>query len=702
MSFLRSLPFLSLLLGASFARGSETHAPPGHEEPVALEQLIVTGSAFAKAQADLAQSTAVIGQRALALRQSNSLGETLGGETGISATYFGPGASRPVIRGLGGDRVRVLENGLGTFDVSQVSPDHATSVEPLFIERIEVVRGPATLLHGNAAIGGVVNTFDGRVPEERAAGDVAGVAELRFGGPAREAAAALKLRGDSGDITWQARAFRRQASDTHVPRGNFRAAAGAPVDDPNFRARSIPNTSLRTDGASGGATWFGHGVSVGAAFTGYETEYGIPLAPAPQTDDSAGGEVEEGPVRIRLRQRRVDARASIEHPFAVFSGARLELGRGEYSHTEFAGGEAGTRFDQRAHEVRLALPHLALGQLTGEFGAQHHFTDLHAAGDEAFLPPVKTTNWAAFVNEELVVGRITLQGGVRREHQRVSPAAGSGARPRTFAPTSFSLGAVWALTPDWALAVSAAQTRRAPSATELFADGPHAGTQAYEIGDAALGSERGRSLELSLRRRAGFVTGTASIFTNQFSNYLVESATGRTRDGLPEYRFAARAAKFDGAELETWWHLHERGGRGLDLKLAANTVRATDLTSGAPLPRIPASRALAALRYTHHEVIAGIGVTHTFAQHRTAPGESGTAAFTLLDADLSWRFGRRPGSEAIARSDAEPTRTEPREWLLFLRGTNLTDREARNHASFLKDIAPLPGRGITAGLRASF
>lgn len=707
MSTFRTLSALSFAAAALSAPAqTRPAAPPAdaavHEEPISLEQLIVTGSAFAKAQADLAQSTAALAGRALALQQSNSLGETLAGETGVAATYFGPGASRPVIRGLGGDRVRVLENGLGTFDVSNVSPDHAVSTEPLFVERIEVVRGPATLFYGNAAIGGVVNTIDGRIPAEPANAPLAGELAARFGGAADEHAGALKLRGGDGAFAWQARVFRREAGDTAIPGANFHEHAGEENAGPaaHLVRGFIPNTSLTGDGRSFGATWFGRAVRVGAAFTGYDTNYGVPPGAHEHADGASESsaatrsrtalraaaldEPDDEFVRIGLRQRRADFSAETAGPLGVFTRAKLEAGVADYEHTEFEGAAAGTQFRQKSREARLELPHESAGDLTGALGFQYQFSDLAAAGDEAFLPPVRTTNRAAFVSEEKPVGRVTLQGGARIERLRVEP---DGFAARRFTPVSLSLGAVWAIDAQWGLAVSAARTQRAPNATELFADGPHAGTGAFERGDAALGVERARSLEVSLRRRAGFVTGAASVFTNRFANYVFEEATGTEEDGLPVYRFVARAAKFEGCEIETWWHLHGHAGAGLDLKLAADAVRATERASGEPLPRIPARRVLGALRYAHGPWVAGVDVARTFAQDRVAAAEETTGGYTLLGADMSWRFAG--GNEATA-------------WLVFLRGTNLTDAEARNHVSFLKDVAPLPGRGITAGVRATF
>ncbi len=703
-SLSRSAPKLAAAIAAASVLVA-TAAPPdvANDDPIVLENFVVTASPLTRSQADLAQSTAVLSGRALAEQQRGTLGATLAGEVGLAATDFGPGASRPVIRGIGGDRVRVLENGVGTLDVSNVSPDHGIGVETLFADRIEVVRGPATLRYGSAAIGGVVNIFDARVPDARATAPVSGTADLRYNSADSERAGALRVQGGQGHFAWQARVFGRQTADLRIPGTNLHEHAehdhGEEAEEHEHEEAEavdgrVPNTAIESDGWSVGATWFWRTGHLGAAFTAHNSLFGIPPGGhvhehpeehAQEEEDSAEHLHEEELVRSDLHQRRVDIRGAITEPFGPFASAELELAFADYDHTELEGAEVGTRFDQTGREGRLEFTQLPLGQLTGAVGIQYQFAELEAHGDEAYLPTVRTTNWAGFAFEECVTGPVAWQAGARWEHQRVAPESGSGFTTRTFDGLSGSLGAVWSFAENWGLATTLARTTRLPSATELFADGAHAATAAYELGDPSLGKERATSIELSLRRRTGFVTGVATVYRSRFDNYIFEEATGDTADGLPVYAFVARDAEFLGGEVETWWHLHEGATHNLDLRIAVDWVRATQLDDDQPLPRIPPRRYLAGLHYRRGPLTAGVDLTHACSQRRTAPKEETTAGYNLLSAEIGYRFAWRNA-----------------EYLVFLRGTNLTDDEARNHVSFLKEYAPLAGRSLAAGLRVTF
>ncbi len=705
---------LSLQLAAALAavHGSALRAEPvraANDDPIVLENFVVTASPLTRGQADLAQSTAVLTGQSLAAQQRGTLGATLAGEVGLSATDFGPGASRPVIRGIGGDRVRVLENGVGTLDVSNISPDHGIGTEPLFADRIEVVRGPATLRYGSAAIGGVVNVLDGRVPTERATAALSGRAELRGNTADEERAGALLLNGGAANFAWQTRVFARRTGDLHIPGTTLHQhdeAAHEPEEGEEHVHEEheaepvhgrVPNTAIDSEGWSAGGTWFWRTGYLGAAFTAHNSLFGIPPGGHAHEHEEDEGHDDAEPeshdehdhaaeaIRSDLHQRRADVRGAITEPFGPFARADLELAFADYDHSELEGEAVGTRFDQTGHEGRLELTQQEYGKLTGALGAQYQFTELKAAGGEAYLPTVKTTNWAGFLFEELVTGPVAWQAGARYEHQRVAPVASSGFAARTFDGVSGSLGAVWSFAENWGLAASVARTTRLPSATELFADGPHAATAAYELGDPTLDRERATAVELSLRRRAGFVTGVVTVFRSRFDDYIFERPTGATSDGLPVYAFVARDARFEGGEIETWWHLHEGKAHALDLRLGADWVRATQLNDDQPLPRIPPHRFLAGLHYRGGAFTAGIDAIRASAQHRTAPGEEETAGYTLVSAEVSYRV--------------EVRRLE---YLVFLRGTNLANEEARNHVSFLKEYAPLAGRSLSVGLRLTF
>lgn len=718
----RSFALLVLpLLAASAAAQAPAPVPHSHAaESVTLEHFVVTASPFQRAQADLAQATTILADTALDQRRAFTLGETLAGLPGLNSTWFGPGASRPVLRGMGGDRIRLLENGVGTLDASVISPDHAVSIEPLLVDRIEAVRGPASLLYGGSAIGGVVNVLTHRIETEVPDRPLAGGMEARHGSAADEfslggtANIALPRSGDHAMVL-HLDGFHREADDLAIPGYAESAAVRAEEtahaleegeEPPVFARGTLPNSSVRSRGGSAGLSWVSGSGHLGFNRSVFTTDYGVPGHAHAGEDDGEAPEP-DGPddgVRIELRQRRWDIQGESRESSGIFSGGRFKFGHADYEHRELENGQVGTIYQNRGYEARAELLHRDLAGLAGTWGAHFGRTDLAAIGDEAFVPSVRTEQRAVFAFEEFRRGDWTGEFGARFERQELATRDGSG-RGRADDAVSFSVGAVWNLTPGWTLAASAVRTHRAPNAQEAYAFGPHLGTNAFEIGQANLARERSLGLELSLRRRAGRVTGEVTVFANRFADYIYERANGlvavdhdgtfhfedpagldeHDREGaLPVYEFTATDARFRGAEAEVIVHLHDEGRHRLDLRFAADLVRAED-GAGEPLPRIPAARFGVGLDWRRGDWTAGAEWQRTRRQHRVAPGESPTDGYGLLSAQVSWCHQAGAGT-----------------WDLFLRATNLTDEEARPHTSFLKELAPLPGRNLTGGVRWSF
>lgn len=696
-------PLSSILLlfaGATSASAQAFPSPPPTGAPVHLAEFVVTASPFPRAQDQVAAPISVLAGERLAREAQATLGETLAGQPGVASTAFGPGSSRPVIRGLGGDRIRVLQGGVGTLDTSVVSPDHAVTIDPLLVERIEVVRGPATLLYGGSAIGGVVNVIDGRMPVGPFANPFSGRAEARFGGAADERASAGILRAQAGALAFRLDGFTRETGDLRIPGYAEAAARRAEHDDHDEPAAygRLPDSATRSRGAGLGASYLADRGFVGFTYSEIDSIYGVPGhehghhgeeepdGPEEREARRALGEehAEEG-VALDLDQSRWELRGELRDPAQGWRAARLHFASADYEHRELEGDEVGTTWTQRAAEGRLELLHEPLGGFEGALGLQYDRSELTAAGAEAFLPPALTRRHALFLFEEATRGPATWQLGARVEDQKVSPRPGTGLPARGHASASFSGGAVWKLDDAWSVAVSLARSERAPNAQELFADGPHVGTRSYEIGDPDLGTERAHGLDLSLRRRSGQVTGALTVFATDFAGYIFEQATGREVDELPEYAFVQRDARFQGGELELTVHLHEAIGELADLRLGADTVRAENRTSGRPLPRIAPTRLLAGLDLRRRAWALTIDVRHGFASDRLAPGETDTPAYTTVGAVVSRQVRFFGGS-------AE----------LFVRGSNLTDETVRLHTSFLKDVAPLAGRDLGAGVRLAF
>lgn len=654
------------------------------DEPLLLENLVVTASPMARSQADLLSSTSVLAGTALLENQQPSLGETLAALPGVSSTYFGPGASRPILRGLGANRVRVLANSTDTLDASNTSPDHAVSVEPFLVKRIEVVRGPSALLYGSAAVGGVVNVIDHRLETELPAGPLAGTFDTRAtdNGAGYAAGGSLDValapdRAAASGFVLHLDGFQREAADLAVP--GFSGQPGAPKGE-------LVNTGFDSQSASAGLSYVSPSFDAGLNYNGFDTLYGVP---------------NETGVKIDLRQRRLDGSADYTGDFGIFTGARAKFGHADYQHRELDEGAVGTTLANLGTDFRLELLQSEVLGWSGALGFQTAQAELSVVGDEAFLPTHTTASGALFLFEELVRDRVTWQVGARVEHREIEadPFTSPGGKiyaARSDNRTTFSgsFGAIYTLDPTYKLAWSLAYTERAPTGQELYADGPHIGTAAYEIGDPGFDDELSLGYELSLRKVTGFVTGSLTGYVNAFDGYLYEQGTGVLVDAAnnaaaPEVellrtRFVQRDALFYGAEAEAVWHLHATTGHTLDLTTALDATLAAE-HDGPDLPRIPPLKARLALDWRHQAWHAGADLVAIADQSHTAPGETETGGYTLLGTGAGYRL-----STAHVVYD------------FFVRAENLTNADARVHTSFLKDIAPLPGRAFTAGVRATF
>ncbi|MFH1499104.1 MAG: TonB-dependent receptor [Verrucomicrobiota bacterium] len=674
-------------------------------QTVVLDPLVVTASPVARPQTDLIGSASVLEGDALQQSRQPTLGETLSALPGVSATGFGPGASRPILRGLGANRVRILANSTDTLDASNTSPDHAVSVEPFLVKRIEVVRGPAALLHGSSAVGGVVNVIDHRIESELPAGPVSGLFDTTVtdNGAGHAVGGALDIalapdRENNAGFVLHLDGFQRESDDLDVP-----GASG----QPGAPRGTLLNSSVDSKGASAGLSYVSAVLDAGVNYSGFDTFYGVPQEPD---------------ISIDLRQRRFDASADYQAPLGVFSGARAKFGYADYEHREIdvPANAVETVIGQEGFDGRFELLNDDLAGWAGALGAQLGHTDLSATGDEAFLPTHGTDNGALFIFQELPRGDTVWQLGARVEHREVSAdafdnilfvegidpannggvnfATSNGARSDDRTTLSGSFGAIHTLDESHKLAWSVSYTERAPTGQELYADGPHIGTDAYEIGDASLDDERALGAEVSLRRTTGLVTGSLTGFATLFDGYIFEQGTGNQivfedpdgianngdEEALDEIRFVQRDALFYGVEAEAVWHLHAAERHSLDLTTAVDYTRAVE-RGGDDLPRIPPLKARVALDWRRDAWRAGVDLLAVAKQGDTAPGETDTDGYALLGLSAGYTL-----------------ETTHATYDVFLRASNLTDEEARQHTSFVKNVAPLAGRAFTAGVRVSF
>jgi iron complex outermembrane receptor protein len=680
------------------ASGAEATADLTLDVTTHQEFVVVSAQTDPRAAFELAAPVTVLGDSQLALRLQPTLGETVALLPGVNSTYFGPGSSRPVIRGLGGDRIRVLNSGVGTGDASNTSPDHAVSTDPQSADQIEVVRGPATLLYGSSAIGGVVNVIDSRIPYETATKPLSGAVSGQLGSAADDRSGALGLKGGGGLFAWHADVFKRRTDDLQIPGEaesqrlrDLEASEGEEHEDDEEAFGTLPNSAIDTEGGSLGFSLVGRRGFFGLAASGLNSIYGIPGHAHEHHEveehDHEGEEHEEegeAPVRVDLEQRRLDFRGEWTEPFGAFRAARLRAGVADYQHQELEGDAVGTLFENDSFEGRLELLHKPLGAMTGSFGLQFSTRDFAAIGEEAFAPPTETTTWALFAYEAVSRGAWRYDFGARLEGQEVEAKPEAGTDSRSFTGVSASAGASWTRG-GWGVGLSLARSEKLPNAEELFSNGPHIATRAFEVGDPDLGKEKSLGLDLSLRRIEGPVHGQLNLFVNDFSDYIYEDFTGEEEDGLAVVQYRQADARFWGAELEAHVELIHAEPRHLDLELSGDFVRAELTGPGTSLPRIPPMRFGAGIHYHDDRLSALVELRGAAEQDRIAANELPTDGYAFLNASVAYRLF--VGATV---------------WDLRLAGHNLTDAEGRNHVSFLKDLAPLPGRDVRLSVRIAF
>ncbi len=621
------------------------------------EEIVVSATGDPRAASELTQPVERLSDQELQVRQQPTLGETLAQEPGVTSTGFVPGASRPVIRGFGGDRIRVLEDGVGAGDASNVSQDHNVSIDPSNAESIEVLRGPATLLYGSNAVGGVVNVIDDRVPMTQPGAAISGVVDLRGTSNGKEKTGNLSLTGGHGLFAWQASANRRRTGDYDTPIGK------------------LFNSSIEADSASVGGSMIGNSGFLGLSYGSYASDYGISEAgPGNQPDET---------VRIDMRQRRWDLKGQLTPHSGPFSRVRIRAGKTNYRHFEVVDGDPETKFSNRSSEGRIEATHRDLGMFRGSFGVQFSNRDFTVEGEESLLPPTETQNRALFAFEEAGLGVWRLQFGARYEQQDVDVDSDE-LRDRSFSGLSGSAGVVYVPSEAYTATFAIAHSARLPVAEELYYNGPHEATSQFEIGNPDLREERGNGIDISLRKRTGVVTGELNLFAQRFDGYIFSNPTGDFEDELPVFAYEQRDATFRGAEMHADISLLHRDPNHLDLELTADYVRAS-LAGGGALPFIPPLRYGVGLRYQGQSLYALGEVRHANGQDRVADFETTTPGYTLVNAAVGYRF-------ILARTIHD----------VMLRAGNLTDELAYNHVNPLKEVVPLVGRDFTLSYRLAF
>lgn len=656
---------------------------------------IIVSAPLQRDRLEALQATSVLSAETLQRSMQGTIGETLAGLPGVSATSFGPGASRPVLRGFQGERIRILYDGLGSVDASGSSPDHAVSADPLTAERIEVLRGPATLLYGSSAVGGVVNQIDRRIPLKAPASGLEGETQAIFGTAADEVSLGASVTAEIAPL-WvgQVSGSFRDTGDMRI--GGFAESralreAGHDEGDEDGEAErgTLANSAVRTKTASAGLTRLFDQGYFGAAVSLYDSRYGVPGHEHPGGgdhdhghDDEHGHDHGHDDVRIDLEQVRVDLKGGYHFDGGFLQEAKLRFGWADYRHFELEGDAIGTRFDVRGYEGRLELVQRQRGNWRGAFGVQGMNRKFKAEGAEAYLPANKTRQAGVFALQEGRFGPLTIEGALRYEYNDVDAA---GMRGRSFHGVSGSLGGMYRLSDAWRAGVSLSRTSRAPSAEELYAGGPHIATRSHLLGDASFAKEKAWGAEGWVRAETDDFSVGATVYWSRFDDYIYEQATGAFIDGLPVFQYLQTDARYVGVELEGSATLGRAGGWTFVADAVADYTRATNLETGAPLPRIPAKRARGGLEAQSEYLTGRAEVEVVDGKKRISPNELPTEGYTMVNLSAAWR----PWGYA-------------RDVTVMVQASNLFDVTARRHASFLKDMAPLAGRDVRLNLHVGF
>lgn len=635
-----------------------------------LDKVVVTGNPL-KSQV-LAQPSDSLSGDQLVLTRAANLGDTLQGLPGVAATNFGPNASRPSIRGLDGDRVRILNNSGASVDASNLSFDHGVAIDPLVIDKVEVLRGAAALLYGGNAVGGVVNTLDNRIPRMFTPG-LSGAAEVRLGGAARDKSGALVLDGGSGQANsgfgWHVDLAGRDADDLRTPRFS------SPTDEGTESRTTVRNSAAKSHGGAVGGSVFFQGGFAGVSVDDFHTDYGTTA---------------EADVTIKMQRQRLATAGEWATTDGPVHRISWQLSRNRYEHTEMEGDEVGTTFKSRGTDGRLEVEHAPLGPLRGIVGVQTESLDFSALGEEAFVPSTRTRNTGVFLLEQAKLGGVDWSAGARTERVTVSSDGGDrfgAAQSRKFSPLSLAFSGVLPLDSAWSVSANLNRTQRAPAYYELFANGLHVASAAFERGDANLGLERSHGADLGLKWEGGDSHVHVNVFQTRFSNYIALQATGDEVDNdgetVPVYAFQAVPAKLRGVELEGRW----QANAAVAVLAQLDAVRGENTQTGEPLPRLAPLRAMLGLEGKWGDWSGRLEWRGAARQTRVAQFDTATA-----------------GYGTVRLSVARQLRWGQTDALWYLKLDNLGNKLAYNATAVptIRDLSPQAGRSASTGLQIRF
>jgi iron complex outermembrane receptor protein len=628
-----------------------------------VEEVVVTASPFAKSVEAVNKPVNLLSGESLQNASAATLGETLNGQLGVSSASFGPGVGLPIIRGQSDNRVKVMQDSVGSMDASAASPDHAVTLEPLLANKIEVLRGPAALRYGSGAIGGVVNVLDNRIPSELPE-NINGGAELRNTSVNNETVGVANLNAAAGNFAFHIDGVKRASDNMDIPG----YAQKNPEDPSNASKGFIPNTDAKSTSGTLGVSYINDEDFIGISVNKLDNNYGVP----PDGDEL---------VRIDMHQTRYDVKGELNNPFDGFQKISARLGHNDYEHTEMENGVPGTKFTNNAYEGRVELIHnpLALFELdwNGAVGVQAAKSTFAAMGEEAFIPKSDISSLGVFIVEETKHNNWTYELGARTDSQKIAPDTGNSI---THDSINLSATTTWHFTQNQQFSLGVAQSQRAPSVEELLAMGPHPATGSYLIGDENLNEETSTNIELGYHWHHDNFQFSANLFYNHVKDFIYARNLNEIIDDLNGYQYTQADATFKGFETELKIPFYQYW----NLRLFSDSVRAT-LDNGGDLPRITPMRIGSSLDFNLNQWSANISATHAFKQDHAGYYETETDSYNRLDARIDYTFS-----------------TAGTDYTLFAKATNIANAEIRNASSYLRDIAPEAGRGLQVGVRVKF
>jgi iron complex outermembrane receptor protein len=662
----------------------------------------VTGNPLGVGSDQMVVPISILNGRELSLKRENTLAETLNSIPGVSNSSFGPSVGRPMIRGMDSDRIKILQNGVNNLDASNLSSDHGVSIDPLIIEQIDVIRGPATLLYGGGAVGGVVNAIDHRIPKEKLEG-ITGRGEVRYGGANLEQSNAAVVDVGTGNFVMHFDAYNRDSKNLRIP-GNAISSKleSTQVWDPaadtsgdgdyerystNHGRKKLLNSQSETRGGAVGASMIFDRGYAGVSYAKHQTKY---------------GSVKEPGILLDMDTDRIDFSSEIRDLGSFFERAKFRAAYTDYRHHEMGGGEIHSTFKNKGIDGTFELAHAPLMGLKGILGTQFDNGKFDAIGHEAFLPNSKTNSQSLYVYEELPLNQHKMTFGLRHgKHEVESKGGGEEGQfgdpsRKKFSTNNAAIGGLYALNEQWSLTGNLSHNERAPSYFELFANGVHTATGTYQEGQSDLKREKSNGLDGQIRWKSGQDSLTFGAYFNKFSNFIGLLSTDSLGlahaedDGDITYKkstFSGIKAEFKGVELEGKTMLTDY----VQFNVRGDYVDAKDKTNGGYVPRISPLKLGAGLKYEFDRFGARLDVLHAFKQDRVASNynyegtkELITDAYTNVSMMATYKLPTQLNLEA------------------FTRANNLLDQEIREHTSFLKDIVPMGGRSIMFGLRGEF